>query len=486
MKKLVFIVAALFSSAAILASPSDNIPADNPNIEYAGRIDFSNPKAPRYAYSGVSIRASFQGTSISAILEDEKSENQYLVIIDKVVTKRFVVSKGNQTYPLATNLANNIHEIELYKLTEELCGKTTFLGFLLDRGKKLLPLKDPRTRLMEFVGNSITCGASMEIPNGEKGNSTNENHYLSYGAITSRNFNARNLTVSKSGVGLFVNSWGFVNATSESPGSMRNYYSRTFYTNATPIYTFTQKPDLICVDLGTNDFGKKVDSASFVNCYIDFIDTLQTRNKQADIICLIGPMTSGKSLVTLRNCVQTVVKIAYEKNNGKVYFFELSTQGALGFGGGYHPTIGQHAKNANELTEFISKLKSWEITPSKTAYLNIRQAYKTLHSEIDTCKFGEVKLDSPKTVTLTIENVGGSEVELKGNPHIAISGSGYTLEADAPATISAGKTYTFQIKLTPSTTGIHEGRLSINFNGSNENPYQFMLSGKGIVTTKKE
>ncbi|MDA3865457.1 MAG: hypothetical protein PF489_01775 [Salinivirgaceae bacterium] len=479
MKKLFFVVLTLIHCVFVFSSPADTIPANNSFIEYAGRVDFSNPLAPRYSYSGVSVRTCFQGTSISAILEDEKTKNEYIVIVDKVVTKRFRVSKGKKVYVLASGLVNKTHEIELYKITEEFCGKTTFCGFIVDKGKKLVALKDPRERLIEYIGNSIMCGGSVEIPNGEKGNSTNENHYLSYAAITSRNLNAKNQAVCKSGVALFASTWGKANITVESQGSMRNCYSRTFFGNATPIFTFAQKPDLICCNLGTNDFGKSADSASFTKCYIDFIDTLQTRNKHADIICLVGPRTTGELLAKLRRCVKFAVDSANARNNGKVYFFELSTQGALGYGGGYHPTIAQHAKNAKELTEYISKIKGWEITPSTTTYLNVRQGYKTMHSNVDTCKFGDVALATPQTISFILENVGGGTIHLKGTPRVSVSGAGFSLESDAPSVITAGESYTFQVKLAPSAVGEYNGTVSIAIDELKENNYNFSISGIG-------
>ena len=66
----------------------DTIQSDNSFIEYTGRIDFTNPKAPRFSYSGVSIRASFQGSSISAMLNDTKGKNYYNIILDKKVLSK--------------------------------------------------------------------------------------------------------------------------------------------------------------------------------------------------------------------------------------------------------------------------------------------------------------------------------------------------------------------------------------------------------------
>ena len=70
MKNLLFSFG-IFCTTICFASTVDTIPANNRYIEYTGRIDFRNPLAPTFSYSGVSIRAYFTGTSISMIMDDD-------------------------------------------------------------------------------------------------------------------------------------------------------------------------------------------------------------------------------------------------------------------------------------------------------------------------------------------------------------------------------------------------------------------------------
>jgi len=332
-------------------------------IEYTGRIDFSNPLAPKFSYSGVSVRADFQGTGISLLLDDENSSNEYNIIVDNVI-KRIKVSRGLTLYPIAVGLANTVHEIEIFRLTELTFGKTSFNGFLLDKGKSLVAISNRRTHVIEYVGNSITCGYGNEGVFGEKYGPTTENHYLTYAAVNSRNFNARHLAVCRSGIGIYRN---YGDSTTGSKDCMPNNYSRTFLYDASPIYDFKLKPDLICIDLGTNDFsnsnnGFVVDTTRYIRKYIAFIDTLQQRNKNTDILVLLGPMLTEPSLGIVRRCLNFVVASANKKNQGKVYFFEMSQQGK-NFGVDCHPTVSQHLKNGLELTNYIKQIKGWAINP---------------------------------------------------------------------------------------------------------------------------
>ena len=338
---------------------SDTIKADNSFIEYTGRIDFSKPLAPKFSFSGVSIKASFQGTSISVLLNDEGSSNEYNIIVDNVIN-RITVSSGLTLYPIASGLADTVHEIEIFRLTELTFGKTTFNGFLLDNGKTLVPITNQRTHLIEYIGNSITCGYGNEGIVGGTFGPTTENHYLTYAAFNSRNFNARHLAVCRSGIGVYRNYGDIV---SGSTDCMTNDYNRIFLYDSKPIYNFQLKPDLICVDLGTNDFStNNGDSARYVKKYFSFIDTLQLRNNKTDILLLLGPMLTNPDLSKIRKYLKFVVDSANKKNNGKLYFFEMSQQTG-NYGIDYHPVVSQHWKNGLELTKYIKQIEGWAIEP---------------------------------------------------------------------------------------------------------------------------
>jgi hypothetical protein len=362
MRNLLLLLSGIICTTLCFAGSVDTIPPGNKFIEYTGRIDFSNPNAPEFSYSGVSIRACFTGTSISMIMDDKTGQNYYNLILDGKLLDTVKITMGKKTYKIADELENKIHEIEIFKRTEEMFGKTKFFGFVVDKGSYLTSIVNKRTKLIEYIGNSITCGYGNEGQNGGIFGPTTENHYMTYAAITSRNFNARHLAVCKSGIGIYRNWDGPATGNADC---MTNYYTRTFLWDENPKYSFSEKPDLICIDLGTNDFSTTGgDSAKFVNNYLRLIDTIQTNYMTPDILCLIGPMLSDSTLSKVREYVKFVAGYANKKGKGNVYFFEMSQQtGSLGFGIDSHPTVAQHKKNGQELTEYIKKLKGWGINP---------------------------------------------------------------------------------------------------------------------------
>ena len=347
------------------AAPNKTITADNKLIEYTGRIDFSDVKAPKFSYSGVSIRACFTGTSIAIIMDDNVGENIYNILIDGELLDTLHITKGKKTYKIAEGLSDKIHEIEVFKRTEEMFGKTQFYGFILDENASLVEIRNKRTKLVEYIGDSITCGYGNEgeYEVDEFGNTT-ENHYMTYAAITSRNFNARHIAVCKSGIGVYRNWDGPKEGNDDN---MTNFYPRIFLWDDEPKYDFAETPDLICINLGSNDFSTiGGDSTLYTDNYLRLIDTLQSKYKNPEILCLLGPLISGENLPKVRNILKNIVDISNKKNKGKVSFFEMSTQtGDLGIGVDYHPSSAQHQRNAQELSEHIATLKDWKIILKK-------------------------------------------------------------------------------------------------------------------------
>ena len=360
MRKFLALAGIIYTSLCY-AGALDTIPATNGLIEYTGRIDFTNPQSPAFSYSGVSIRACFTGTSIAMIMDDNVGQNYYNLILDGKLLDTVRITSGKKTYLIAEGLRAKTHEIEIFKRTEEMFGKTRFFGFVVDHGASLKPIVNKRTRLIEYIGNSITCGYGNEGLNGQRFGPTTENHYMTYAAITSRNFNARHLAVCKSGIGIYRNYNG---PAAGNVDNMTNYYTRIFLHDENPKYAFADRPDLVCINLGTNDFSTRGgDSTLYVSNYLRLIDTIQSKYNKPDIVCLLGPMINGNTLPKVRRYLQFIAETANSRGKGRVTFFELSAQtGDLGIGIDSHPTVAQHKKNAMELTAYIKSLKGWKVT----------------------------------------------------------------------------------------------------------------------------
>jgi hypothetical protein len=140
------------------------IPYDHSFIQYEGRV----PKESGYAglyWSGTTIRINFKGTGVKALMEDEKGQNYYNVIVDGKVLYKLKMDTSKKWYPVVEHLPAGTHTLELFKITqahkEYGRGYTRFYGFQLNEEGTILQPPPLKKRKMEFYGNSVTCGHAI-------------------------------------------------------------------------------------------------------------------------------------------------------------------------------------------------------------------------------------------------------------------------------------------------------------------------------------
>jgi len=142
------------------------ISADNPNIQYFGRWNFFDTKAPTHSWPGTYVYIEFTGTSISVRLNDNLC--YYNVYIDEELHSIFHNSEnGNVTKVLASGLEDTQHTLLLAKRNETSWAKYTFHGFELEDGKTLLSPKPKPELKIEFIGDSFTSAFGNKAPTEE-------------------------------------------------------------------------------------------------------------------------------------------------------------------------------------------------------------------------------------------------------------------------------------------------------------------------------
>ena len=362
MKKLIVIkiFLLLFACASVSTAGTkvyNVINAGNSNLQYTGRIDFSNPASAKITWPGSYIKANFTGSSLGLILNDEYGNNYFDVIIDNNINKPIILDciKGEKIYSIADNLNTNNHSLLVFKRTEGSQGCTFFNGLVLDENGTLLgPPKRP-TRKIEFIGDSITSGMSNETPIGNPEGMTSErNNFLTYGAITARNLDADYTCISQSGIGIMISWFDF---------TMPDFFDQL---DATGIHgkkwDFKKwQPDVVVINLFQNDSWlvnrlKPVpDDNQRVLAYYNFIKTVREKYPKAYIICTLGSMDATKPGSKWPGYISKAVDEFKKKNNDKridVLFFEYT-----GFSA--HPRVKQHKENAEKLTKFIKTKMNW-------------------------------------------------------------------------------------------------------------------------------
>ncbi len=350
----------VFESCSMFMTRPESVPtgiidADDPAIRYSGRFDFSNPKNVVFDWPGVSITASFKGSSVAVRLKDRT--NEYAVIIDNHAP-RILTPDSSGISRIATGLTDSlIHTITIRKRTESLVGKGEFMGFIVDRGRILLPLPPPSERRIEFIGNSITSGY------GDEGDSTGhfdpktENATMAYAAITARALQADYHLVSYSGRGM-VRNYGDSSMVSREP--MPALYERICFADSVKKWDFSSWiPQAVVINLGTNDFSTRPhpDSTTFTGAYIRFVNRVRALYPGVTIFCVCGPMIAEPCTGYVRAVVESLTK----KRDNDIFYVEIkpSELGPADWGADHHPNITGMSIMAGRLAPVIRLYMNW-------------------------------------------------------------------------------------------------------------------------------
>ncbi len=344
---LLLLVIALYSCKQ--AGSGKFIAAGNRHIAYVGRFDLSDRKAPVFMYSGSVIRTIFSGTSVGMIMKDDSLRNMFDIIIDDSLYV-LPTNRPDGIYPLAANLKDTKHKLEIYRRTEWHAGNTTFLGLNLDKGKKLYR-PDVKERMIEFIGDSYTCGYGNEGKSrDEHFTYETENNYLTFGSLAARALGAEYTGICRSGIGMFQGYGG------DPDFTMPKLYDEVIVNGKKPWDFSKSPPQAVVIDLGGNDLSAPLDSASFADAYTGFLKRIRNNYRSARIVCIAGPDNSGFQWDTWRSYMHAIVN-KISDSDPLVSYFEFTPFEPNG--SDWHPNIVEHCRMSEELIPYLRNLMKW-------------------------------------------------------------------------------------------------------------------------------
>ena len=358
--------------------------ADDPNIQYTGRIDFTNPKVPNYSVGGVYMTARFMGTAVSVSLKDEFRYGTYRNYYDAILDGTFVTQITPQQglsdagtlivdYPIAAGLPYGEHVVTIVKRTEANVGKGFFLGFTF--AGRIQPPPTAPARKVEFIGDSITAGFGVDAPNGDPAcqadgmGQPTEDVYKAFGPVLARTLNADSHVIGISGIGLVLNYSQMYDARTMPEVYDLFYPEIVTPDGGTPVNWDPTKftPDAIVIALGTNDFSHGdtmrplVDTTAFANAYVDFIHKLRGYYTNAEIFFISSPVLGDSAAETpagnLKSALATVESSLTAAGDTKVHKFYVTQ--ISGNGCTTHPDAKQQAATAQELGAYIRSVMQW-------------------------------------------------------------------------------------------------------------------------------
>ena len=344
-----------------VASSRRCVPANDPNIQYFGRWDWSDSLHPRYSWPGVYLYAEFTGTSVGIRLTDPT--NYFNVYIDGTFHGVFHGTERKEAeYCLVGSLANTRHTLLLSRRNITFDEIYTFGGIILDSNATLLPPSPKPSRKIEFIGDSFTAGESNEareqqlpwearfpVTNIDKG----------FAAAIARHFHAQYTTTCRSGSGMVCDWRG------ERSESIPRRFDRTLMDSQEPKWDFNRwVPDVVVICLGLNDHSglrgtddrvSAKNSALFRKAYHDFCDTLRAHYPAVRIVAVAAFPE------WIRQNVKQVVEEERDSRRQDIYYASFDE-----FPGGYvangHPTVETHQ---NMAAQIISAMESFSLFPEE-------------------------------------------------------------------------------------------------------------------------
>jgi lysophospholipase L1-like esterase len=327
-------------------------------VRWRGRVDTSDASAPRFGWSGSGFVGRFSGTSIAVEL---KNDDAYFfqVVIDGHKKDRFQADKGRTVHVVAGGLAEGSHTVELTREIEASYGVSQFFG--VKQATLLAPPASPG-RLIEFVGDSITAGYGNlgNEPHPNYGNPSpcrfsfeTESAYMSYGAVAARALAADASIIAMSGWGVFRSREANLNDV------LPKVYANALGPSAAPPWDFRTQPQLVVINLGTNDFHPGDPDGDYTAALGNFVDAVRARYPAAWIFCAVGTMYQTAQHAKALSYTQSVVN-SRGGDAGKVAAVDLGSQDVLqGTGCDWHPSVAEDQRMADILVPLARQKLGW-------------------------------------------------------------------------------------------------------------------------------
>lgn len=300
------------------------------NVKHLGRWDVSTPSQHVSYWGGAYLKVAFTGTTLK--MKVGAANNYYVVLDDRAPLK--IANANGEVNLTPTPLPAGNH-LAIISAGKDYGYEFRFQGLVLDAGAVTMP---PRVqpRFVEFIGDSITAGYTDTLAD-----------VSDYAWIVAEKLKLEHAQIAYPGIAL-VDTFGL---NTDKSGMERQYFKLKplgYSTNADwPASAYT--PELIVINLGTNDRSTSVPTAKFQTSYTGFLSALRARYPAAEIFamrCLNGSMAAQ---------TQAAVTARTTAGDAKVHF--VDTTGwltAADYTDGTHPSDAGQAKIAARLEPILT------------------------------------------------------------------------------------------------------------------------------------
>ncbi len=324
-----------------------------------------------FSYTGSWLKVTFLGDSSTdndGGVMRWRDHARVMVVVDGHIMLDTSIRNKKESYVVygedpSTPIAK--HNVRIIKLSEPRMSSVGLGEIEIEADELPSPVAN-KEKLVEFIGDSITCGYGVDTQHELCPFSTGtENASRAYAYMAAEKLGVDYSLVSYSGHGL-ISGWTPDCNVPKKEELLPPYYEIVAYSYnnfrgiapQTYKWEFERKADVIVINLGTNDFSYTVDDsekiAEFEKLYLDFLRTIRKCNPKAHIICALGIM-----LDDLYPAIERVVetfKLQNDDNKISAFHFEPHNGENDGFAADWHPSPFTQRRAADLMA---NELKKW-------------------------------------------------------------------------------------------------------------------------------
>lgn len=343
-------------------------PTEN-NVKLLGRTVYIDDML-YCAHSGTGVEFTFKGTKCSITVSGDStsggsadSQARVAVYVNGERVIDDMVDKTEEVYDVFESDTAKDVTISLVKLSES-ANSTIGIKEIKATGIAIKPTEN-KDMLIEFVGDSITCGYGVDDPDKNHHFSTKtEDVTKAYAYLTAQKLDTDYSIVSLSGYGIIS---GYSGDGKKVSGQTlpplydklgHSWVSNGVFSPSKEEWDFTKRqPDAIVINLGTNDDSytknNKELQEEYSKAYTEFIKKVREKNPQAKILCVLGVM--GDRLFPYVQ--QAVDSYTSQTGDGGVFALKLEPQSPEdGYGADWHPSETTHKKVADKVAEKLTEI----------------------------------------------------------------------------------------------------------------------------------
>ncbi len=319
-----------------------------------------------FCFTGKRCAVTIAGDSTAADSAAADSQARIAIEVNGQRVVDDMIDTPEKTYTVFESDTEQEVTVSVIKLSESAMSTCAIKLIAADTEGRIQPAPAKAHRI-EVVGDSITCGYGSDDLDGEHHFVTaTEDATKAYAYKTAQALEADYSLVSLSGYGII--SGYTADAKEKVDQILPRYYDKLGFCHNAYIgmkpqevdWNFSFRPELVVINLGTNDDSYCLDHADrqldYQQQYTAFLGKVRALNPDAKILCVLGIM--GDRLYPFVE--KAVAEHCAKTGDDNIACMRFPVQLAEdGYAADWHPSVITHDKAAKLLTEEIRRLMGW-------------------------------------------------------------------------------------------------------------------------------